>query len=179
MNNQYRFSEAIEDALWKFVSDTTGKTTIWDKQDVYGVNKAKRPTPPFVTLNIISGPTPVGYADFIYKSGDKYTERIRKKFTLSVNVYALNNHMGIATSIWTALQDENVLLGLRRSGISYWPNNDGVRDISQLLETGHELRANIDLVFSYCEVTEVEPGYVKKVTIEKTNDPKFKQDIIP
>jgi hypothetical protein len=179
MNNQYRFNETIEDALWQFVQNTSGITTIWDKQDVYGVNKAKRPVPPFVTLNIISGPIPIGYADFIYKSGDKYTMRIRKKFTLSVNVYTLNNHMGISTSIWTALQDENVLIGLRTHGLSYLPTKEGVRDISQLLETGHELRANIDLVFSYCEVTEVEPGYVKKITIEKTNDPKFKQDIIP
>lgn len=177
MNNNYRFNETIEDALLTFIATTTGITTIWDKQDVKGVTRAVRPNPPFATLNISSGPTPIGYSDFIYKTADIYTQKTRKKFTLSVNIYALNNHLGIATDIWTKLQDEVALMGLRRSGISYLPKTDGPIDLSKLLETGHEFRAIIDLVFSYCEIKEVGPGYIKKVTVDKTNDPKFKEDI--
>ena len=147
-----------EDALYAWLSGIlTGASVIWDKED--GV----RPPLPFATMNIISGPSSAGPAEERYKSQDTYAYAMRKKFTLSINVHSDDALMRI-NSIVNALELPSHQSILQGAGIAVWGNSDP-RDLSQLMDTEYEGRAQIDINLSFAQTIEDSPGEIRTVHV--------------
>jgi len=181
--NKYRINQVVEDALILWAQNELGPTipVIWDKQDDYRSTNGKRPHLPFVTFNIISGPARVGgeigAASRVHSGTDTWTMKFRKKFVLTINVYAENAHLETAQKLFDSLYKDTVLQTLRNAGVAIWTITDPT-DISALLETGHELRATFDVTVSFAYEVIDAPVEIRKVKISKTNDPKFDRLII-
>lgn len=173
--NQYRIDEDKEKALIKWVYDATDITTYWARQDVAGSRRGKLQDKPFCTLDILSIQS-IDRADKIYKTTDTWELVTRKILTVTLNIYAQNKHFYYMDNVIDALNKESVLTDLRIAGLSYWSHTSPV-DISELIETRHELRVTMDVVFSYAKVYEDEIGEIQTVKLEKTNSPTFETEI--
>ena len=174
--SQYRLDETKENALIQWAHNAMGVTVIWNYQDVFGSRKAKIPELPFATLSITTGPSNLGSGFKKYKETETWEIYIRKRFTLSVDVFARNGHLELINNLQNSLAKDSVLISLRESGLSFW-NHTEPSDITVIEETSHEFRATMDFVFSYNQIIEDAPGEIQTVKIYKENDPTFEKEI--
>jgi hypothetical protein len=130
----------IKQALYDWATPQAGLPVIWLYQ------KGPKPTKPFITLNIIGPQRVAGRDDFRVESGG--TGQVlegQRKFNVSVNVYADDGDdpISVADDLATSLQLPTVyeLLHTKNIGVGEIRN---VIDLSQLLDTKYERRAQFD-----------------------------------
>ena len=151
-----RLPLAIEDALIDWIETIHADITpIWANQD------GSRPDPPFALLDIISGPFNLGTPEERYKEEDTYTYNIRKWATLNVQVVA-DNALVRSAAIANALDLPTRQSVLQAAGIAAH-STQGLRDITALQETDHEVRATIDIIISWPEPVDDAPGEIRRV----------------
>lgn len=157
----YRLDQTKEDAIYDFIKAIVGSSVsvIWEEQG------EDRPSKPYVSLCIISGPTKIGNrAEMTYKETDTYTRYFQKKFTLSISVFANNNDSYIINNIQNSLYLEDKLNILRSGGISVW-NQIGPSNISRVIDDDWEYRSHLDAIMSYGENIDDITGEIRKVEI--------------
>jgi hypothetical protein len=136
-----------------------GVTVIWAEQN------APRPQGEFVTLKIISGPIKIG------RDESRISETIpgqldiigHRSFIVSINSYG-----GDALVLLLKLQDSLSLLSVRDplSTAGLTVNDVGnVRDVTAVVDTRFERRANLEVTFSYVTTYDENPGYIEKVSV--------------
>lgn len=130
----------IMQALYDWATLQTGHPVVWLYQN------GPKPAKPFITLNITGPQRTAARDDFRVESGgiDQVLEG-QRKFNISVNAYAEDDgdHISIADDLATSLQLPSVyeLLYTKKIGIGEIRN---VIDLSQLLDTKYERRAQFD-----------------------------------
>ncbi|GAF85768.1 unnamed protein product, partial [marine sediment metagenome] len=111
------------------------------------------------------GPSSVGdRVEHKYKTLDTWEYNLVKKFTLSINIYADENHLRLMQEIIHGTFLETKLQILQLKGLACW-GYDGPADLSSLLETEWEFRSHIDIFLSYGEVVTDIPGEIHKIQI--------------
>jgi len=167
------FDETIENAIYTWVYSVLGITTIWSYQDRdVSAPSVKRPSLPFVLLNVLSGPYDDGGVDKTHKSTDTWEIDYKQAVTISINIYSNDSHMYYATKLIRSLSKETVLSVLRDAGLVY-RSSKSPSDLSFLSEDQFELRAGLEVVFAFNATETDAPGEIRKVGIQKTNEPTF------
>ena len=170
---QHRLDETREEGIFDFVVASTSIATpeskvIWNLQDVAGGRKAVKPDLPYITMNISSGPNLIHTPEGNWKEQDIFTKSFRYFFTLTINVFANENWLGLAQEILEGLDLETKKSILRLAGIAQAGTPSDIVDISELLDTKHEGRASFDMFLGYTREVDDATGEIKKVDITGT-----------
>lgn len=163
-----RLNQAKQTAIISWIETALSITAIWDKQ-----NKAK-PAFPFISCNIIAGPQPDGTHQVTHKSQDVYTYLFRKIFTLSIQSHALTNHLGYLSTLINHMKIPASRQTLRNAGLSIYNDTDiSPVDISELLDTGFEMRGSIDVTIAFAEEIDATLGEINTVGVKGESGTKF------
>jgi hypothetical protein len=114
---------------------------IWEFED------GTRPTPPFVTLNLI-GPRMTGGSDHISDNGvgdQTFIQQGMREITVSLSVYADNDSLSLATKLNSSLNNPQYIAQLSADKIGVGAVND-IQDLSEFLETEWERRSQFDFI---------------------------------
>lgn len=172
----------LQDYLWAWADVNTPHecVVIWDKPNV------PRPCEPYVTLNLIVTSMKTGHDSWIYESGDNFCIGGQRIATLSVIAYGpdlkeqvpqgINSAQQIILDLRDSLENPLVLEKLGANGLAVH-NEPTVNDISALLETGFQDRANMDIMFGFAHNQSVPVGIIEKVTGEGTFEGALTQQI--
>ena len=169
---------------WKDLTLTLGRLfealtpesiIIWDRPD------ARRPSVPYMTLNYLTGPVRIAQLDEERVQDDgTIIMCATRNFTLSIKAYIGDVRAKSHPDFWRPIQSLSDLSGklttvairelFRKEGLAIM-NIEGIQDITELLETGYEPRANMDILFSYSEqITDTHIGpNIDKVVITQEN----------
>lgn len=104
-----------------------------------------RPNPPYVTIKVISGPRPRGFDELRREAGtSNFTVSGMRQYTLSIQGFG----MGIRDELSDLVSKmDDPYASIERKGIGIVDRGDVV-DISDLMETGYERRAQLDVIFN-------------------------------
>ncbi len=153
-----RLPIAIEDALVAWIQAVhTDATVIWANQ------KGKKPGAPFIVLDVIAGPQNIGPAGERYAAEDTYRYGFRKRATLNVQIFA-DDALVRAQQIANAIELPSFQGILQQASISVW-GTEGPQNVTELLDTIFEPRANLDLLISYPDPIEDVPGEIRRVRV--------------
>ena len=173
-----RISTEIDTALvtWiknVFSPDLDGKI-IWDKASLQGARVADKPPLPYVSLNVISGPTSQTGADF--KKADppvvgEYNMFIIKAFTLSIKYIDNEDFLAKIEELADSLENPIHQQQLRDDAdLGVWEIFD-TTDVSEQLTTKFQGTGQMDVRFSYAKkIPGVVLGQIDEVEIEPTID---------
>ena len=157
----YRLDQTKEDAIydWAFASLGSNISVIWDKPNT------KRPALPYVTLNIIGGPIPLGDRPANkYKELDTWTYQFKKRITLSINLFGYSDHLNKMEILLNSLYLDSKREILNSTGLACW-GYDGPRDISSFIDTEWEFRSYSDIFLSYGEDVDDISREIQKINI--------------
>lgn len=175
--------EEFENAIHKWFTDATGLTTVWTQQG------APQPEYPFGTLEITSGPSQASPL-WDYETDFDETRPPGKEvrfvtcvpctFNISCQVFVgmpegrdpNKNAMQYLSRAKAALQLPSFRDELAAKNIASLFAGS-VQNIGELIEDSWVSRANMDVTFGASLSVEEFMGYIDKVEISKTNDPKF------
>lgn len=159
----------IYDVIKKYAA--SGVTVIWEKQ------AEARPLKPYISLDIIAGPNMIGNPDeYVDPADDKVVQTSMREFTLSVNFFGQNafaelgkvqESLGLPTAIEMLGQEDLVFVG-----------DNGLRDLSSLMENRYESRSQMDCVFRTTNTVKDHDTTVIE-TVELNNDIDGSQAIVP
>lgn len=133
----------IKDALYTWFKKTSGlDSVIWADQD------GPRPARPYATLRLITGAVKLGGQDNlrVNESGVFYLNGPRE-ITVSINVMGVSA-LDILTTARDSLDDPSVIDDLEADGIAIIEDGSP-QNITELLETGFEERAQMDLKIGF------------------------------
>lgn len=169
-----RLNQAKQTAIIAWIETALSITAIWDKQN------ALRPALPFISLNIITGPQSDGTSERTYKETDVYTYIFRKIFTLSVQSHSQTNHVALLSTLLNAIILPTQRETLRTAGLSIYNDTDiSITDVSELIDTGFEKRAAMDITFAFAEEIDDSPGEINTVQLVGEPGTKFENiDVI-
>lgn len=132
--------DELKDALYDWAYAVTGQQVILDFED-----GTKPDEYPFVSLNLI-GPRKTGFTDHVsgVDAGDLYfVQSGMRAFTVSVNAYDSDDAQTTAHNLQKSLDNPVYLDQLRAEGIGVGTTSE-IRDLSQLLDTQYERRAQFE-----------------------------------
>jgi hypothetical protein len=157
-----RLNQTLEDGVynWATTALPSNVTVIWDKPG------EPRPDKPYLVLNFPSGPVKTDGPDQEYKQTDTWTYTWRKRIILSVGIIADEDYLKYMSMLLNSLDYEPYYLELQKVGFACWGYN-GPWDVSELIDSQFEFRANADIVLSYGEDIDYAPGEIHSV---KVND---------
>jgi len=164
MPSAFRLSSEKEDAVWDWVHQALGdvlddENIIWEKQNEY------RPQPPYISLNIVSGPVKLGgQAELRHKTGDKFTVNAMKQVTISVTAYG-GNDLNLIERVQDSLGTVTAKALLRVAGLAV-VSEEPIVSASAEIEGGFEERASMDVILSYASSIEDEAGIIEHVELE-------------
>lgn len=127
---------------------------------------APRPIVPYVTLYLNSvtainqdwSSTEADSIGVINMKGDR-------QFTLQIQAYG-NDPLTLLENIRTSLQKQTVLDNLRASGIAFYESLT-INDISELVDSKYERRAQLDILFGLAQIYNDAPGYFSTIEVEE------------
>lgn len=141
---------------------------IIDRQNV------PRPKLPYFALLITTPIQKVGSRDSMKHVDDtKWIIGGQRRFTLSVRSYVNTKDKNFFQSqdllvkLQDSLEDETRRIDLTTAGLAVWFSTD-ILDITELLETGFEARAQFDIEFGIASNRETDLGKIDKVKIQGT-----------
>ena len=124
-----------------------------------------RPQRPYATFKIINGPVREGWDDETMDENMQLEFSGTRILTVSINYYGQYALQGLAL-LQSRLQFPSIRDILMGKNLVY-VSDSGVRDISLLLETQTETRAQMDLTMRYLDVSvDVDTGAIESVEIE-------------
>lgn len=153
----------IKKALYDWAVRVTGGTTIHDYGD------GPKPGKPFVTINVI-GPQKPGFTDSVrgLPTGDLDFEQTGQRvFSVSVNVYDDSDAVTWAGKLQSSLDNPVEIDTFTRAGIGLGEARD-VNDLTEVLETKYERRAQFDFDIFVASVIEFTNDIVE--TVEYQNN---------
>ncbi len=162
---KFRLDKDKELTIVNWVKKALDIRALWDKEDAYGSTDSRRPVFPYVLLNILVGPNKIGDVDQSYNSEDTFNYRRHKTVTVSVNLYARDNHLELLENLADSLDYEDILADFKTNDL-YFIRHTDVLDISALLETGNEFRATMDVMFGYSYRTTRKIGEITSIEID-------------
>lgn len=127
---------------------------------------APRPTVPYVSL----------YLNSIVAVNQDWTEaeadsmgtvdmKGDRQFTLQVQGYG-GDPLTVLENIRTSLQKQTVLDTLRANGIAFYQSLN-IGDITELVDSQFERRAQLDILFGIAQIYTDTPGYFDEIEIEQ------------
>lgn len=140
----------IENAWWKYVRTITD---LEQDKIIFSEELARRdgprPKPPFVTIKILSGPTPIGIDELRLKDGetDKFQLQGLRQYTVGLQAFGVEGY-DLLDNLQTSLDDTYRTKQLYDDAEVAIVSRGVVTDITALLETGHEKRCALDIVFN-------------------------------
>ena len=154
----------IRKALYDAVKTATGLETILEEPTLQG---APRPAKPYMSFKIIVPAYKTGDDDSRYSTGTKFNRGGQRRMTVSFHSYAVEqedayNYMGLLQSSFETLSIQEIL---RKKGIAVWVIGT-VADFTQLLNTGYEARAQMDVQFGIAANVSEDLGEIDTVEIE-------------
>lgn len=121
---------------------------------------------PFAVLNILDFAEEAEVAQ-VWKETDIYTEKHFNKFTLSVDIFG-NSKQDHKTINWMKRLIRSYKHPVQRAALSAvnlaWRSFSGIRDLSALQDTKHELRAQADFMFAYGEEIDIVLGQFERAS---------------
>lgn len=127
---------------------------------------APRPTQPYITLYLTSlvavnqdysSPSSDGVGE-IYMKGDR-------QFTLQIQCYG-SDPITILENMRISLQKQTILDTLRANGIVFYQSSV-ITDISELVDSEYERRAQMDVLFGIGQTYSDIPGYFDSIEIDE------------
>lgn len=165
----------LQNAIYDWVSaNTTGTNRIlWRNQNV------SRPEVPFIDMSI--NPISKEAHDFVFKPEDGQDADVKgnRRFTLNIQHFGQGGYdrlNGLRNSLETTAGREK----LTDAGISFI-DDDGILDLSELVDTRFEPRYSMDLFFYFMEIYTTDTGQIDTVKVggdHKIGDDTVYQDII-
>lgn len=139
--------EKLNDAWFKIVDKNTPRDfTVVFSEELIGENRPEVPKP-YITLKLISGPTPIGADENLRQTGGKRTLSSLRQFTVSLQAFGAGAHDALA-SLNTLLYGSKISAKLKELADIAIVNRGQVADISALKNVGFERRANLDVIFN-------------------------------
>lgn len=139
--NEPVIKKAIYDCIRSILDEDA--LLIWADQNQH------RPMRPYVSMKLLLGPVAIGQDEERQDEDDFVMISGFRELTLSVNYFGENPFRGLG-EVQTRLRFPSTRETLYASGLVF-VSDSGLRDLSQLLETQTEQRAQMDLVFRYSE----------------------------
>jgi hypothetical protein len=163
-----RLDTAKQAAILTWIQTALSVTAIWDKQN------GNRPALPYVSVNIITGPQNDGAVEAKYKELDTFTYIFRKIFTLSIQAHSQTTHLALLGTLINSMILPTQRAPLRAAGLSIYNNQDILpTDISELIDTGFEKRASIDVTMAFAEEIDDIPGEIQTMQLVGAPGSKF------
>lgn len=155
---------AIKDAVYDWVNSLN---LVSPNNIVYEQLNADRPTTPYVSFKIISGPAKIGGRDNVAHITDtSFNIHGPRRATISIKTYG-SESLQIATNINDSTELDSVRSILFGYNIAIW-GTGGVSDISALLETGFEERAQMDMIFGLTSEQSDDKGAIETTVYSGT-----------
>lgn len=157
---------AIRIALVNAVKTATGLECILEEPVLQG---APRPALPYMSFKITTPAYKTGDDDARVVSGTTYNVGGQRRMTVSFHSYAVEhedayNYMGLLQS---SFETQSIQEVLRRAGVAVWVIGT-VADLSQLLNTGYESRAQMDVTFGIAANITEDLGEIDTVEVTGT-----------
>lgn len=151
----------IKQALYEWATRVTSGTVIW----LYG--DGPKPDKPYVTLNLI-GPQKPGFLDDVNgtdTSDLSFVQSGQRTFTVSVNVYSDSDALTWAYQLQASLDNPVEIDIFNKADIGLGDTGD-VNDLSELLETKWERRAQFDFTIFSASNIEFENDIIETAETE-------------
>jgi len=151
-------------AIIQWLEKVSGVTAIFEDQD------APRPTPPYITVKIISGPIRVGHDETRVRENNTIVDIVgQRQFTVSVT--SIGSDQSEAEKIMNCVQISVCRDEIRQDFIAAdlaFQTAEGPFDLSALLDTVTEPRKQMDVIFGTVFSIEEEQGRVEQVEVTGT-----------
>ena len=136
---------AIRKAMVKEVERVTGVTCIMAQPETQAF---PRPPKPYMSMFILNPAVKVGDDSSRYVSGTTWNIGGQRGMHIDFDAYGRSHEeaYGILCAWQSALETETTQANLRKAGVAVWLNGS-VADISELLQTGYEGRAKLEVQF--------------------------------
>lgn len=136
------------------------------------VPNAPRPALPYLALKLTVANVAYGWDQADWVTGTQYTMSGVRSATLSTHSFGRSHEeaYGLLATWQANLQAEPTLDLLRQSGIAVWNTSD-VRDLSLLLNTGYEGRAQMDVTLGLASVLTLDLGAIRSLAVQGTITP--------
>lgn len=135
----------IEKAWFDFVSANVDSEFTVTYAEVLTGKDGPRPKPPYITLKIISGPRARGFDELRRKPNSSiFVTGGLRQYTLSIQAFGMGAHDALDNLV-ARMDDPNA--SIERKKLVAIVDRGDVVDISALLETGYERRAQLDVIF--------------------------------
>lgn len=146
----------LREALYSWATSVLGSNPV-----VWYYPNAPRPQEYYTTL-FLSNMIIVGQ-DYVGQPTDSEIESIsgNREFTLTAQSYG-GDVMGRMETLRTSLQKPSVQAALRASNI-VTINSDAVIDLTDIVNTGYEPRASVDMHFRIAQTTDDENGLIQAI----------------
>lgn len=142
----YLGSTTIDNAIIAYFYGATNITTIWSKQDEI------RPALPYLSLSIINVEDETGHRPDQTFDDTNRTYTFRNTATIRVSVFCNTDvYLGYLRDAIRYRQKTAGRLLLQSAGINIRSIGD-IIDISSMIDTQFELKANCDFVFGFKEI---------------------------
>lgn len=133
---------------------------------IYWQSNAPRPVVPYVTL-FLSSITALNQ-DYSYHNADANGDINMKgdrQFTLQIQAYG-NDPLTVLENIRSSLQKQTVLDTLRANGIVFYQSLT-INDISDLVDSQWERRAQLDVLMGIGQTYTDNPGYFDTIEVQE------------
>lgn len=168
----------IRVALARMIEGATGLTAILDEQKGRTNTTQKLPDLPFFSFKIATGAQKKGDDDYRYSRTDvtdpenpvtTFNSGGQRMMSVSFQVYTDEQECANAymATLQSSLELRGVQESLRDKGIAVW-NIGTIADLSQLLNTGYEARAHMDVEFGIAANLEETLKTIDAVEVEGT-----------
>ena len=134
---------------------------------IYYNPNAPRPTVPYVTL-YLNSITAVNQ-DYSYPNADSMgviNMKGDRNFTLQVQAYG-GEPLNVLENMRSSLQKVTILDALRTAGIAFYQSLT-ITDITELVDSKFERRAQMDILFGIGQTYTDNPGYFNTVVVDET-----------
>jgi hypothetical protein len=127
---------------------------------------APRPTTAYVSLYLNSiNAVNQDYSDPEATGIGVTAMRGDRQFTLQVQAYG-SDPLTLLEDLRTSLQKQSVLDTLRANGIAFYQSLT-INDITELVDSRYERRAQLDILFGIGQIYEDAPGYFSTIEVEE------------
>lgn len=136
-----------------------------------------RPAQTYLGVQVTSPLQKPGFSDdIVHKTGDIYEISGQRRMVVSVSAYLVKTAatFDVVNDFYTAqdllervrdaIEDPKAMESLRSAGIAIWSAGD-ILDLTELVESGFESRAHLDLVIGIASNRESGLGYINQVEI--------------
>lgn len=131
--------------------------------ELIGENRPKPPKP-FVTMKLISGPTPVGSDENLRIDNGKFSLASLRQYTISLQGFGQGSFEALAL-FQTRLYGESLPLFLRKKLDIAIVDRGSIENISELQNVGFEKRSQLDVIFNIASNIEEDISSIETVDI--------------